>query len=198
MDKKTNKIISQEEMKLLEEFDRTLIDEKENFYLDLFLLSFYTGGLSLRNIACLKQEDINKTKLNCKRFKYPLADSILLAEKAINIINKYKNQSYKDYLFPIFTLKHDTIIQKENQIKRLANKINMVLHKVSNIVNIENKFLTWETAKYTFIAKLFKKNAHSKAICSFAGITALSVESYLYEQETPLEKEIRLKKCVKT
>ena len=124
----------------------------------------------------------------------PLLDSIFLNEKARNIINKYKKQSYESYVFPVFTHKHNALTQRKNQIKGLACKINKVLRKASNIVNIENEHLTWETAKYTFIAKLFKEKRHPKEIYPFAGITALAVGSYLYEQESPLEKEARFEK----
>ena len=194
MNKKTNKIISQEEMRSLENFNRTLLNSKESFCLDLFLFSFYTGGFSLGDIACLKREDIGNAKLNSERFKYPLLNSISLNEKAISIINKYENQSDESYVFPIFTHKYNTSTQRKNQIKRLAYKINKVLHKASDVVNIENRHLTWETAKYTFIMKLFEEKRHPKAIYSFAGITALAVESYLYEQESPSEREAREKK----
>jgi len=191
------KIMSQEAMTLFENYENEGLSKDERAFLDLFLLSFYTGGLSLRSLAYLKWKDINENKLNCSSFEYPLIDSIPLNQQAQNIIEKYKDQSYKDYVLPIFTFKHDTSAQKESQIKLLAKNINLTLRKISDWLNIEGGYPTLRTAKYTFIAKLSREKMHPMAIYTFAGATALYVESYLLEQETQSEKEVRMKETLK-
>lgn len=190
------KIMSQESLLQFENFDKNLLDKNEIFYLDLFLISFYSGGVSLKNLANLKKEDINGDQLNCKNFKYPLVNSVTLNKEAMQIIEKYKNQSYEGYIFPIFIPKHNLSTQKEDRVKHLMKKINATLHKVSEILNLKDEYPTFSTAKYTFIAKLFKEKKYPKEIYSFAGITALSVESYLIENETPIEKEVRMKETL--
>jgi len=199
MNKKNERriILSQEEMSKIENFDRNLLSNKECFYLDLFLVSFYTGGVSLRNLANLKWENINEGELNCKDFEYPLVNSIIIDERVLYIIDKYKTESTGNHVFPIFTFKHNTLTQKEGHIKRLAQNVNMTLHKIFDLSSLKGSYPTMVTAKYSFIAQLYKQKIPLRDIYNFAGTKAFIVESYLHEHETPEEKKIVWKDCEK-
>ena len=194
--RKFPQIILQEEFKLLVNFNRDLLDEQEKFHLDLFLLCFYTGGIALKDFAYLKWEDINEgDQLDCRKFKYPLVNSISLTEEAINIIDKYKITSYSDYVLPIFTHVHKSSAIKGKRIKQLAYRINLTLRKIYDILNLKKGYPTWKTAKYSFIAKLFMEKKHPREIYSFTGLTAASIDLYLYTLGCSSEKELHLKQC---
>lgn len=190
------KIMLCDEMKLYENYDTNSLNKNERFYLDLFLLSFYTGGISLKDFASLKWDDIKGDELNTKGFKYPLLTSMTLCKEAIEIINKYKKQSYRNYVLPIFSYKHLTLTQKEGRISRLASKVNLTLHKISETLQLEGDSPTWKTAKYSFIAKLYECKMPIKDIYTFSGPTALVVEEYLYEQEDPVERDRKLREIM--
>ena len=103
-----SKIILPETMSKIERLDRSLLSTDEQFHLDLFLLSCYTGGISLKDLAHLTKDKINGDKLDCSAISYPHVDAITICDKARAIIDRYKDRSSGDYLLPILGKQHKT------------------------------------------------------------------------------------------
>lgn len=72
--KATQQIVSPEVINMIRDIDRSLFDKREELHLDLFHMSYYTGGMSLTNLASLEWFDIDDGDiLECTRFLYPYA-----------------------------------------------------------------------------------------------------------------------------
>ena len=170
-----SKIILPETMSKIERLDRSLLSTDEQFHLDLFLLSYYTGGISLKDLTHLTQDKINGDKLDCSAISYPHVDAMTLCDKARAIIDRYKDQSSGDYLLPILGSKPKTETRHEGCVKRLSAKANATFRKIEQMLGCGP--ITWQGARLAFIARLIEEKQPSREIYAFAGSAALAVEA---------------------
>lgn len=111
---------------------------------DLFMLSFYTRGMSFVDMAKLKKENIKDNRLTYRRSKTGQLLSIKMESCILAIIDKYSSQTKDtDYLLPIAdkTLAYDSALRKHN--KRLT-----VLSKLLNLSNPLSSYVSrhsWAT-----------------------------------------------------
>ena len=102
--KATQQIVSPEVINMIRDIDRSLFDKREELHLDLFHMSYYTGGMSLTNLASLEWFDIDDGDiLECTRFLYPLCDGIEFDHRHMGILNKYALTDTDDdgFIFPV-------------------------------------------------------------------------------------------------
>ena len=170
-----SRIILPETMSKIERLDRSLLSTDEQFHLDLFLLSYYTGGISLKDLAHLSQDKINSDKLDCSAISYPHVEAITICDKARVIIDRYKDRSSGDYLLPILGKQHKTETQHEGCVKRLSAKANATFRKIEQMLRCGP--ITWQGARLAFIARLIEEKQPRREIYAFAGSTALAVEA---------------------
>ena len=170
-----SKIILPETMSKIERLDCNLLSADEQFHLDLFLLSYYTGVISLKDLAHLTQDKINGDKLDCSAISYPHVEAITICNKARVIIDRYNGQSSGDYLLPILGKQHKTETQHEGCVKRLSAKVNAMFRKIEQMLRCGP--ITWQGARLAFIARLIEEKQPSREIYAFAGSTALAVEA---------------------
>lgn len=97
------KTVSKRVIQLIENVDRSLFSPKEQFCLDLFLFSYYTGGMANVDVCHLTHDMIQGNQVIYERMKFPKMGKPLLIEKSKRIIEKYKGQSIDNYVFPVFT-----------------------------------------------------------------------------------------------
>ena len=83
--------------------------------MDLFLFSYYTGGMVNVDVCHLTYNMIQGNQVIYERMKFPKIGKPLLIEKSKLIIEKYEGQGIDNYVFPVFTKKHTT----EAKIKSL-------------------------------------------------------------------------------
>ncbi len=62
--------VSPEVMPQIESFDRTLLTKKEQFHFNLFLFSYYTGGMSVIDVCLLTRNQIKDEMIIYDRTKY--------------------------------------------------------------------------------------------------------------------------------
>lgn len=96
----TPKGVSLEAMQQIESFDRTLLTKKEQLYLDLFLFSYYTGGMSAIDVCLLTRDQIKDDQIIYERTKYDKQARVIIIDKAAEIIERYRNEAYMNYVFP--------------------------------------------------------------------------------------------------
>lgn len=137
----------------IEDMDRSLFSYKENFWIDLFLFSFYSGGMASVDVCYLTWDCIVDNVIIYERSKFPKEAEMPFNDKAKAIVEKYKDTCYQNYVLPIFTAKHKTERQKLKRIIRLRDKVNRTLKKIARILNTEKEF-TWYAARGTFITKM--------------------------------------------
>ena len=100
------KAVSHEVIMRIEQVDRSFLTKCEHLYLDLFLFSYYAGGMSGIDICYLERHMINGDSLKYERIKTDKICRVILTEKALAIIEKYRPLAYMNYLFPVFKLKN--------------------------------------------------------------------------------------------
>ena len=118
----TPKGVSPEVMQQIESFDRMLLTKKEQFYLDLFLFSYYAGGMSAIDVCLLTRDQIKDDQIIYERTKYDKQARVIIIDEAAKIIERYRTEAYMNYIFP--TPYHQAMQSNADQALRAseANK----------------------------------------------------------------------------
>jgi len=121
------------------------IEGIKRFYLDLFLLSYYTFGLNLIDILKLEHDDIYNGFIDTTRKKTKSQFKIPLTQEAKELIEKYRDTD-SQYLFG--KLQGDESAQQiKDRSKYYSKRINRVLKTISNEKGI--KKVTFYDARHT-------------------------------------------------
>jgi integrase len=155
-------------IKKIENIDRTLFSRIENFYIDLFLFSYYTGGMANIDVAYLTWDCIKDNVIQYERIKFPKEAKVPFIDKAKAIADKYKDKCYGNYVLPVFTYKHNTEAKQRGRLKRLYDKMSLTLQKVKKVIRYDGK-ITWYAARGTFITRMLDSGYHPTEVAQFAG-----------------------------
>ncbi|MBF0648572.1 tyrosine-type recombinase/integrase [Dysgonomonas sp. GY75] len=165
----------------IEKLDKKQFSKIEQFHLDLFLFSFYAGGMCNIDVAYLnwnsvKSEDVieyERIKI-CKEARVPLID------KAKAILKKYRGKGYENYVFPVFTHKHITEQQKRDRLERLYYKMGQTLEKVRIKVGYKEK-ITWNSARGSYITKMLEDGFSASLVAAHAGNSERIISRHYYK-----------------
>ena len=80
-----------------------------------------------------------------------LARPVLL-DKAKVIIEKYRNPK-SEYIFPVFTRKHNTTKKMQGRVRRLSHNVNNTLACICENLGIKES-VKWNMARSYFISKM--------------------------------------------
>lgn len=177
--KTTPKTISKHSFERIRDIDRNLLSKKECFWLDLFLFSYYTGGMAnvdvcYLNKSCLKDSYIEYERHKCTKKAYPA-----YLDQAKEIVNRYSDQTYDNYVFPIFSHKQKTDKQKSGKVERITLKVNKTLEKICSILNISEK-VTWYSARGTYITVMLNSGIPAHLVGDQAGNSPRIIEKHYY------------------
>lgn len=164
----------------IEDIDRSLFSEKENFHIDLFLMSFYCGGIAPIDLCYLTWHCINDGILCYERMKTPKKAEFPFIDKAQAIAIKYGDQCYGDYVLPVLTHKQKEDWQKRAKVERLGLKVNETLRKVAGIVEYDGK-ISWYAARGTLITKLINDGYNIATVAKYAGNSIKSIDSNYFK-----------------
>lgn len=153
------------------------IEGVKRFYLDLFLLSYYTFGINLIDILRLEHVDIYNGFIDTTRRKTDFAIKIPLRAEAIKIITMHRVENSK-YLFG--KLKgNETAQQLKDRSKYYSKKINKVLADICKENSIEKK-VTFYTARHTAVNQLLIKGTTVQMIAQLLGHQSITTtENYI-------------------
>lgn len=146
-------ILSTDTMHKIENMDRSAFSRTELFHIDLFLFSFYSGGMTCSDMAYLTYNQIKKGIITYEKMKTRKTVVVPLITKSQNIIDRYDHKCYSNYVLPIFSEKHLTEKQQRERIDRLAFKVNQTLIKVRKHIKFRKK-ITLSSTLAAFIARL--------------------------------------------
>ena len=138
-------------------------DEYTQLSIDIFLFSYFCGGINFKDIAYLTRENVIDNKLVYFRKKTKKLIRLPLNDNAMKIINKYDVPNCL-YLFPIFNDKHITELQKANRLHKVLSIVNARLKRIGKELNLPIKLTTY-VARHSF-ATVLKKAGVSTAIIS--------------------------------
>ena len=173
------KAVTKVSMELLENMDRKLLKKQEQFHLDLFLFSYYAGGMSNIDICYLSRHSVKKDDIVFERIKCNKRVSVILTDKAKNLIEKYRKEAYMNYIFPIFKKCDQSEKNRYGLVSRLTVKVNKTLKKICLHQGITEK-VTWGTARSCFITRLIDEGYHPLQIAEQVGNNPQTIYKYYY------------------
>lgn len=119
---------------------------------DIFTFSYLTGGINFADIARLTTDNIMDGRLVYKRKKTSKLIKIPLQPKAVELLEKYK-QDNSPYLLPILSSSHQTEQQKINRIHKVYGHVNKHLKNIGKELNIPLELTTY-VARHSYATVL--------------------------------------------
>jgi len=171
-------------IKKIERIDREFFTKKQNFHIDMFLFSFYAGGISNIDVTFLTESSIKDGIMEYERMKVSKEAVVPLINKAKQLIKKYSGTGYGNYIFPILTHKHQTEEQKRNRVESFSYRLNNTLLKVAEHIGYNGK-ITWYSARGSFITALVDAGLPASLVAVQAGNSAAIIEKHYYKITNP-------------
>jgi len=148
----------------------SLIDKDLSLCRDLFVFSFFSKGISIKELLMLKKTQFNFNKNDFKQSKYLVfkknkfwftynykneEKKILINKFMFKIIKKYLGSN--KYIFNILDDKTST--NDLGKIKKFSKKFNLSLKQISNLIDIPNEISqTWSKRYFElFIEKKYNE-----------------------------------------
>lgn len=175
----TPKGVLPEVMGMIENFNRELLTKKECLYLDLFLFSYYAGGMSAIDVCLLTRNQIKGDMIIYERTKYDKQARVILIDKAAEIIEHYRKEASMDYVFPTIKRRDPSQPKLYGRVKRINEKVNQTLQKICNYCGIKSR-VTWGTARSSYISKLIDSGLHPLQVAELAGNSPQTIYRYYY------------------
>ena len=154
--------------------------KKEQLHLDLFLFSYYTGGMANVDVCNLTWDLVQEDRIVYERIKFPKTAKPELLSKAKAIMNKYRGQSYGNYVFPVFTHKHTTTSKKTTRVKQISTRLSQTLTKACKMLRIKEN-ITWYSARGSFISKMVDAGNNPYVVAEMAGNSPLTIYKHYYK-----------------
>jgi hypothetical protein len=164
----------------IEMMDKSKFSKLERFYIDVFLFSFYAGGLIGIDACYLTWSCIEKGVICRERIKFPKEAVLPFNDNARGIAEKYKDKCYGDYVLPLFTHKHTTEKKQRNRLKGICVNMSGTLKKVAKKLRCEE--FGWYAARGTFITKMLDEGYHPIEVAEFAGNSPQTIYNHYWKQ----------------
>ena len=179
---KTRKLIATiftaEDMQKIRCMNRAELTAEEQFCLDLFVLGYYTGGMSLRDLAYLTADKIEGSFLNCETASYPKGTKMKLNSEFMKIIDRYKSDTCDNYLLPIFTQEDNTQSKQERRLEQVAAMMEKTFYKIETITGFEK--LTWYEARQAYVDYRLRQGDSVTELYQMLGDAVLEVDEYYW------------------
>jgi integrase len=161
---------------------------------DVFLFSFYVGGINFTDLAALRYSDLTtdsdgSTRLTYVRQKTGGKFSIKLLNPALAIIERYRPITYDkpdSYIFGVLeTGKHKTPTQIKNRLKKIIGQVNADLKTIGERIGITAPLTTY-VARHSFATSLRRAGVSTSVISASMGhkseaVTAIYLDSFSSE-----------------
>ncbi|MVM40379.1 tyrosine-type recombinase/integrase [Spirosoma sp. HMF3257] len=200
----TKRAISKADIRKIEGYEPTpyigpyasLRDTSQRLQLakDLFLFSYYCGGINFVDMAALRWKNIGtdldgKPRLAYIRQKTGGKFSIRLMPVALAILERYKSDEVypNSYVFPILnTALHKTPSQIHNRCSKIMGQVNADLKTIGAAVNIDTPLTTY-VARHSFATALKRSGVATGIISEAMGHSdERTTQIYLSGFETDL------------
>ncbi|MVM36465.1 tyrosine-type recombinase/integrase [Spirosoma sp. HMF3257] len=161
---------------------------------DLFLFSYYCGGINFVDMANLRWSNIgkdldDKPRLTYIRQKTGGKFSIRLMTQTLAILDRYRPSEVRStsYIFPILnTALHTTPTQRQNRCSKIMGQVNVDLKTIGASVGIETPLTTY-VARHSFAMSLKRSGVATGVISEAMGHSdERTTQIYLSEFDTDL------------
>ena len=174
-----SKAISRETVARIENIDRPSLTKQEHLHVDLFLFSYYAGGMSGIDVCHMDQSWIKNGTIEYERIKYPNKARVIISDKAEALIEKYRTSGHMSYVFPVFKKKDMSISSRMNRVAYINKKVNQTLKKICELLEISEK-ITWSTARSSFISRMVDEGYPVLQICEQTGNSPATIHKHYY------------------
>ena len=161
---------------------------------DVFLFSFYVGGINFIDLAGLRYRDLTtdsdgNTRLTYVRQKTGGKFSIRLLTPALSVVDRYRPLTCNgpdSYVFSILNgSKHKTPTQIKNRLKKIIGQVNADLKTIGEQVGITAPLTTY-VARHSFATSLRRAGVATGVISASMGhkteaVTAIYLDSFASE-----------------
>lgn len=176
----TPKTISPRTVAMIEQMDTSWLTNKQLMDRELFLFSVYVGGMSPVDVCYLRHRSIKGDEIIYERIKCDKIARPVLIDKAKDIIEKYR-RTCSEYVFPVFTRKHDTTKKMLGRVRQLSERVNDTLACICESQGIE-EYVTWKMARSYFISKMVDEGYHALQIAEQTGNSPNAIHRYYYSR----------------
>ncbi len=150
--------------------------QRQTLAKNLFMFSYYCGGINFVDIAALRWKNINtgldgKQRLNYIREKSGGSFSIPLLPQALSILERYRTEQINPnaYIFPVLNAAlHKTPTQIQNRGNKVLGHVNNGLKAIAAQVGITAN-LTSYVARHTFATTLKRLGVSTTVISEAMG-----------------------------
>jgi integrase len=186
--------ISREELRRLESLAPTTA--RHQLAKDVFLFSFYAGGINFVDLAQLRWQDLSGAdengtpqRLNYVRQKTGGKFSLKLMAPAAAIVAAFRPLTYatpESYVFPIIDrTKHATATQVANRLHKVLGQVNKDLKELGGLAGITTPLTTY-IARHSMATTLRMSGASTAVISQAMGhksetVTAVYLDSFASE-----------------
>lgn len=188
----TPKTISPKTVAMIEEMDTSWLTHRQMMDRDLFLFSVYAGGMSPVDVCYLRHRSIKADEIVYERIKCDKIARPVLIDKAKVIIEKYR-RTCSEYVFPVFTRKHDTTIKMLARVRQLAQRVNNTLACICGTLGIK-EHVTWKMARSYFISKMVDEGYHALQIAEQTGNSPGTMNRFYYSCTNKEELRLHMNK----
>lgn len=186
----TSRAASEKAIEKIANIDRTLFSTREQLHLDLFLFSYYTGGMANVDVCNLTWDMVKEDKIVYERIKFPKTAKPILLKPGRDIMMKYKGKCYANYVFPIMTAKHTTTSKKTTRVRDVSREVGRTLRKVCKMLKIK-EHITWYSARGSFISKMVTE-WDAFLVAEMAGNSPLTIAKHYYKNTREQEVKNRM------
>ena len=159
--------------------NRSELSSKEQLYLDLFLFSYYAGGMSAIDVCLLTRNQIKDDLIIYDRTKYDKQARVIIIDKAAEIIERYRTEADMNYVFPTIKRCNPTQQKLYGRVKRINEKVNQTLQKICDHYGIKLR-ITWGTARSSYISKMIDEGFHPLQVAELAGNSPQTIYRHYY------------------
>jgi site-specific recombinase XerD len=169
--------ISRDELRRLEMLEPT--SERQRLAKEIFLFSFYCGGINFVDLGQLRWRDLSGTdeaenpqRLNYVRQKTGGKFSLRLLAPAAAIVASYRPITYaspESYVFTVLdTAKHVSALQIKNRLHKVLGQVNQDLKVLGDLANISTPLTTY-VARHSFATTLRLSGTNTAIISQAMG-----------------------------
>lgn len=164
--------------------------DKYQLYIDMFLFSYYAGGIASVDFSYLQYSDIRKDKIVVSRWKTiggfrEKKQDIDIVPEIIELIEKYRGKTINGFVFPIID-KCD-LDKQESYATKFRVYANNYLARVCKELGLPK--VTLYAARHTYATHSIIAGCRLMDVACTMGNTAKMIEKHYYERTEEARKE---------
>ena len=158
---------------------------------DMYIFASYTGGIRISDLLIMRWNNFDGVLMNFRITKTGKELHIKLPDKALKILDKYRNESAEssDFIFPIIPVNTDFENPKKffNAITYGTTQVNESLKLLAVMAKIEKK-LSFHTSRHTFATRALRKGIRIEYVSKLLGHSNIK-ETQVYAKIVDKEQE---------